>query len=546
MPRRQQAPRRSTALSARSAATADSGPRQPHDLPALPPPPLPAALDPSASSDVVRLPLYDVLIVGAGLAGLSAGNALRHADPNLRVVVVEASDVCGGRVRTLHSFSNLRAVEAGAELIHGQHNSLMELVQRYGLETREVFVWAHGDGGPLPAHPIRGGVGLYYLGAERNLLRYDSSESDFVHLNEVLGSLDCPTAGGEEELDPSMSLADYLVMRGVSPRMVALAQASYANTLGANLRDLPLSTTSKAERQWGSDGDREFRLAPGALQHVVRVLRDPCEVWTNWPVARVVWGREPGRGAGGEPIPYHAARVYSTSGEVVRARRVVVAVPASVMKDEDITFHPQLPVRKCDAIRDTPMQPCVKILLRFRTPFWPAEMHGVICADTLVPEFWPAEGEPAEGPARRGGAQEGVLVAFATADSARRLGGMSRQGLRDAILEQLDDMFGGRAGGSEGKPNGARPATDNFLDLFVADWTSSPFVRGGYSSPAADPSTRSALAEPVAGTLFFAGEHTVGGFSTMHAAIDSGRAAARLVLESVAVGGGAGPSRSRL
>jgi lysine-specific histone demethylase 1B len=239
--------------------------------------------------------------------------------------------------------------------------------------------------------------------------------------------------------------------------------------------------------------------------------------------------------------------VVEKTGESVRAKRVIVAVPVSVLQDEDITFQPPLPTDKLDAARRINMEPCVKLFLRFSQPFWPEELQGVICAECTVPEFWVNEKQPAKGP------KEYVLVGFLCADNARRLSAMTRIEARDACLAQLDEMFGAtehnlrhnaaacvRAGGV------ANPATRAFIDMVIQDWTESPHIRGGYSSPspfaAAPGADRRALARPVEKQLFFCGEATQEVFATMHAALDSGRRAAKEVLDSLRAARDAPPS----
>ena len=71
----------------------------------------------------------DVIIIGAGAAGLTAARELRKQGIN-RVIVLEASSKVGGRV--LHDTSlSPHALELGPEFIHGEsHNQLLDLVQR--------------------------------------------------------------------------------------------------------------------------------------------------------------------------------------------------------------------------------------------------------------------------------------------------------------------------------------------------------------------------------------------------------------------------------
>src|SRR5262245_40507744 len=81
--------------------------------------------------------MVDVLVLGAGAAGLAAARDLGAA--GLSICVIEARDRIGGRIHTLHDNSVEAPIELGAEFIHGRPNETWELVCRAGLRTSEVM-----------------------------------------------------------------------------------------------------------------------------------------------------------------------------------------------------------------------------------------------------------------------------------------------------------------------------------------------------------------------------------------------------------------------
>src|SRR5689334_4754619 len=88
----------------------------------------------------------DVLVLGAGVAGLAAARELSRA--GLRVVVIEARDRVGGRIFTQHVAGHPLPIELGAEFIHGRPPESFGLVQQAGLLAYELNgeQWLARDG----------------------------------------------------------------------------------------------------------------------------------------------------------------------------------------------------------------------------------------------------------------------------------------------------------------------------------------------------------------------------------------------------------------
>src|SRR5437867_6431174 len=80
----------------------------------------------------------DVIVIGAGMAGLTAARDLAVA--GVDVLVLEARDRVGGRIHTLHEPSP-HGLEVGAQMIHGSRAPTWELVREFGVKTRPFSEW---------------------------------------------------------------------------------------------------------------------------------------------------------------------------------------------------------------------------------------------------------------------------------------------------------------------------------------------------------------------------------------------------------------------
>ena len=221
---------------------------------------------------------FDVIIVGAGVSGLACAHALHTS--GLRVVL-EASDHIGGRCRTVkeqelkdlptshnrwlrvHRPSAPHAAalgsgtfgfEVGAEFVHGISTPLGAALRSHKAPLSELFTWAHGDGGPSDKASSDGGIGMYYLGKEKRLMRFDELDEDFKKMHDVLWSLMARVEpNGERDISDTRSLGELLTAEGVSHRVMGMADAGYANTVGGTLARISAGGMSRCEKNWEHD-----------------------------------------------------------------------------------------------------------------------------------------------------------------------------------------------------------------------------------------------------------------------------------------------------
>jgi hypothetical protein len=160
---------------------------------------------------------------------------------------LEAGSEIGGRVKQNYSFlKGGKPIDLGAELVHGDDTVLTQFGEKEKWLFHELFCWAQGDGGPQEEPATDGGVGYYYMGKEKKLMRFDGLDADIEHLHEVLDAV-----GDEELLEDKQNLEEYLREKGVAERVISLADAGFANTAATGkVSNMSVARCIDAEKSW--------------------------------------------------------------------------------------------------------------------------------------------------------------------------------------------------------------------------------------------------------------------------------------------------------
>jgi monoamine oxidase len=182
-----------------------------------------------------------------------------------------------------------------------------------------------------------------------------------------------------------------------------------------------------------------------------------------------------------------------------------------------VRFIPALSAKR-EALKGLSPGPVIKAVLRFRTPFWETADRGLYRdvaffhpREAAFPTFWTAL--PVRAP---------VIVAWAAGPKAVRLADAAKPRIIEEALSSLAALFGD-----------AESIRAELEGAWVHDWQRDPFARGAYSYVVVGGGkARAQLAEPLMGTLFFAGEaaDTEGEAGTVAGALQSGIRAAGEVL----------------
>jgi monoamine oxidase len=460
-------------------------------------------------------------VVGAGAAGLAAARALQ--EHGWAVTLLEASDRAGGRACTapLGNSTHQRWCP-GAELVHSGGTAFSRLVSELGLPLQPVFITAQGDGGPLEC-PVNHKVGLYFDGSSDSILRHDSSDPAFVHLNSTLSSLHSVHESEVDDSQPDCSLHEWLSERmNVSERMLAMADAGYANTLAAPLDDLSFKGCVELERYWASEDVGDARLDPNSLDRLIDHLREQLkDVRLRSPVSRI----QTCKSAEDHGKVTHQCEVeYQPNDEQLERLSVdgiVVAVPLPIVRDESIVFEPALPLETKDALRSIGFSAALKAAIQLSEPCWTdVALDGIVCSQCEIPEFLISENGDGSGPV--------VIEAFATAQRASALATKGRNGILDTMLTQLERIF---------KTDARNKFVKGSFSLY--NWGGDSKCHGGYSYPQVERGCRrerehlASMDATGTSRVQLAGEHAHKHCMTFHAALESGELAARRLVDAV-------------
>jgi monoamine oxidase len=404
--------------------------------------------------------MHDIIIIGAGVAGLAAGRALR--DAGRPALIVEARERVGGRVSTDRTHG---PVELGAEFIHGDRAATWALVRAAGLRAA-----------PWEGPRLFGRAG-------RILPEDDPTVARARELYNAVSS----RAGADESVASALA-------RLAPPDDPGLPYALQwlANIEGADTSRLSAAALSR-EHELSSNGDDNFHILDG-YDRAVAHLAAGLDIRLGSPVERVRWA--PG-----------AVTLELAGGAQLAARRALITVPLGVLQANRPAFSPALPPAKRAAIAAIPMGHVTKLVLWFDRELWP--VCSAISTDGRVATWWPVES-----------AATPTLMGYTGGLKALALAALGEAGAIEAGVAELSALLGADV----------RPA---LLGGRLADWSRDEWTLGAYSySPVGIGDARATLAEPVADTLYFAGEATVtwGHLATVHGALESGARAAEALL----------------
>lgn len=431
----------------------------------------------------------DTIVVGAGVAGLTAARLLAQA--GRRVVVLEARDRVGGRVVTDRRFG--LATDLGASWIHGITGSpVAAATEAFGMRAVEFTVGGYQPDGRPIAYYGPDGRRLTDAAARRFADDIRAVDATLVDVIARSGSDD----SYRDVTEAALAAQGWDAER--SARAREFLEHRSEEQYGAWIEDLA------AHGLDDDDIDGDEVVFPDGYDLLPRRLAEGLDIRLTHVVSHVCWSVD--------------GVVVTTDRGVFAAGDVVVTVPVGVLQSRDFTIEPPLPDPVAGALSHLRMNAFEKVFLRFPTKFWDDGVYA-IRQQGSEGRWWhswydltPLHGTP-------------TLLTFAAGPAAVGTRDWSEDRIVESVLAQLRRLYGDRV---------ERPS-----HVHVTDWQDDPYAHGSYAymTVGSTTSDHDDLSRPVGGVLHLAGEATwTDDPATVTAALLSGhRAAENVLLRSIPI-----------
>jgi monoamine oxidase len=430
-------------------------------------------------------PSREVLVIGAGIAGLTAARDL--AVDGYDVAILEARERIGGRIWTSRDLG--MPADLGASWIHGfEDNPIARLARKHSIAI------------------VRTNISSVAPARYRSMALYDEdghrlSDAETAAMSEMMADyLDFVATKQKEGHEQSMLEVEETFVAGEGygadqrRRLTFIARTYLEHEWAGPRSEVSLLEYDKTLGFAGPD-----KVLPEGYAQLTDGLAEGADVLLGHEVKQ---------------IDYSGARVdVLTNRGSFQAGRVLVTVPLGVLQAGRIAFHPRLPRGKREAIRRMRMGVFNKIFLKFDSVFWDQEdeLIGYMGSeDEAWPEivnFHKIAGLP-------------LLLAFSAGKAGEKNELRGDVELVACLMDCLRKMYG----------QGVPEPTGHL----VTRWNQDPFSLGSYSyvPVGSKQSLRRQIGTPVESRVFFAGEATSQFFpSTVHGAFLSGvRAAYEIML----------------
>jgi monoamine oxidase len=422
--------------------------------------------------------MIDVLVIGAGAAGLSAARRLLKA--GISVTILEGRNRIGGRIHTIEGEGFSFPAEAGAEFIHGDLPFTKALMKESNVS--------------------------YFAGEGRawNIQSNRLSEGDLFHddWDTLVAKL--------QELDHDVTIGRFLELHFSHPRYKSLTDSVRKFVEGYDAADIHKASALALKEEWSNENIQGYRPEGGYTQLMNFLLADIKKLGGTLElsavVKKIVWKK-------------NDVEIITNNNESFKAKKTLVTVPVALLKKGLIEFNP--PLRSHEKkIKDIEVGGVVKFLVEFRERFWEADERtpfrqmpdlNFLFSDAAVPTWWTQR--PKEVPLLTGWLAGPVLKKLPSDDESLLQLAFQSLGYVFDIKEQTINEY--------------------VKAIRVFNWEADPFALGAYAySTLSTSEAVKTLSQPLDDTIYFAGEALYEGaeMGTVEAALATGNQTAERII----------------
>ena len=498
----------------------------------------------------------DIVVIGAGLSGLTAVQFLLERDPSLRILILEASDRVGGRLAgypvQVANSDVLKTFDLGGEWLLADQTNVIELLDRLKLQTfspqdnpssndnpqhlkkliqvgrkgRIRQIDASSPGTLLPSRPSRdtgirswmANLELMYLTwkldrisrkiSMANPYAYCSSTNPDHYMYHARGLDSISVEGYLVANTRFQSVRDVITIKcrflcGIDPSsMSMLFLLAYANSQAGGFSNFLYGSTSSEESH---ETGKQLQLGPLKVAHgawqicerLKQTFSDNKILHLNEPVQGValldVNSSKQKDSLSSLNTP--SAYITTKTGSTYKCTHIICAIPPNMISQ--LEFSPPLPPAKQHILNRMHMGSYVKFVLTYDEAYWlNSGFSGDLVSAGGVQKFLTVEGEPIT-VLCDGTTYDGVpaLVGFLGGRLAVQWGQKGVEALQSAVLENLSKYFG--------------TWVREPIGFLVKDWSDETFLGGGGVCAPAIGSMHSfyMLRQPY-GSIHFAGTET--------------------------------------
>ena len=418
-----------------------------------------------------------IVVVGAGISGLSAAKKLTQYGANVKVL--EANNYIGGRIKTDWVFGNDAPFEVGAGWIHGpsSKNPTKKLADKLGCE--------------------------YFLTNDDKVTTFDEDGSEWgdERWEEVLNIWEKTLLKVDQKLEFNDKRNLRKAIEDINPKAL-----QYPGVLWALSAYTEFSKGTSIEKVSAvyHDDDKAFPGADVIIKNgystLINNIAENLDIELDTKVTSINTNS-------GKAIE------IQTDNKIYKCDFVICSVPLGVLKAKRIKFIPELPNEKKKSIEKIGFGSVTKIAHRFDEPFWDTNIQyfGINTKEKGRWNYWLNY---------KTFSKQNILLGLSVGDYALIADNLSEREKKDDSLSVLRNVWGKNIS----EPNKS----------ISTNWSNDQNFLGAYSYPkaGAKPKDYENLSKPVNNKLFFCGEHTIFDYAaTTHGALLSGLNAVGKIIE---------------